>query len=289
MAERIVVTGGAGRIGGHVVEELQDDYEVVVLDRVLPTTRHRARYRVGDHEDLGHVVDACRGASAILHLSAIPAPRTHPDQTVFRTNVMGTFTVHQAADILGVGTVVSTSSQSAFGWAWTETDRVARGDFRPRFLPLDETHPDEPDDAYGLSKVVGEQIAHAFHRKTGMRAIVLRPPLVTFPGGYADLRRRIEEGQRMWGGALFTYVDARDLATAFRAALERREVRDDVFNVAADDSLATDALCDLLPRLDPRLAELARPLTGLQPMVSNAKIKRMLGWRPHRSWRTERD
>lgn len=289
MAERIVVTGGAGRIGGHVVEELQDDYDVVVFDRVLPSTRHRARCRVGDHEDLGQVVDACRGASAILHLSAIPAPRTHPDQTVFRTNVMGTFTVHQAADVLGIETVISTSSQSAFGWAWTETDRVARGEFLPRFLPLDETHPDEPDDAYGLSKVVGEQIAHAFHRKAGMRAIVLRPPLVTFPGGYTDLRRRIEEGQRTWGGALFTYVDARDLATAFGAALERRDVHHDVFNVAADDSLATEPLRDLLPRLDSRLADVARPLSGTRPMVSNAKIKRVLGWQPRHSWRAERD
>jgi len=287
MAERIIVTGGAGRIGGHVVEELQDDYDVVVFDRVPPARKLRARARVGDHENLGEVLDACQGASAILHLSAIPSPRTYPDQTVFRTNVMGTFTVHQAAALLGIGTVVSTSSQSAFGWAWTETDRVERGDFLPHYLPLDEDHPDEPDDAYGLSKVVGEQIAHAFHRKTGMRCIVLRPPLVTFPDSYEGLRKRIAAGQESWTGALYTYLDARDLATAFRAALERREVEYGVFNVAADDSLATEPLRDLIPRIDPRLAEMSKALTGRQPMVSNAKIKRLLGWRSRYSWRDE--
>jgi nucleoside-diphosphate-sugar epimerase len=279
--DRIVVTGGAGRIGAYVVAELQDDYELIVFDHVLPATRHRARYRLGNHEDLGEVIDACAGAAAILHLSAIPAPRTHPDQTVFRTNVMGTFTVHQAAALLGIGTVVSTSSQSAFGWAWGSRD------FLPHYLPIDEAHPDEPDDAYGLSKVVGEQIAHTFHRTTGMRTLVLRPPMVTFPERYDQLRQRIAAGTMTWRDAIFTYLDVRDLATAFRAALERTEVVDEVFNVAASDSLATEPLCDLLPRLDPRLAELARPLTGTQPMVSNAKIRRLLGWEPRYSWRTD--
>src|SRR5579883_199748 len=175
---RIVVTGGAGRIGSYVVAELQDDYDVTVFDRVLPSSRYRAHYRVGDHEDLGQLCQACAGAAAVLHLSAIPAPRTYPDSDVFRTNVVGTFNAHQAATMLGISTVVSTSSQAAYGWGWGEHD------FLPRYLPLDEDHPDEPDDAYGLSKVVGEKIAQTFHRKSGMHTIVLRPPLVIFPGSY---------------------------------------------------------------------------------------------------------
>ncbi len=279
--DRIVVTGGAGRIGGYVVAELQDQYDVVVLDRTLPATRHNARYRIGNHEDLGEVIDACQGASAILHLSAIPAPRTYPDQVVFRTNVIGTFTVHQAAALLGIDTVISTSSQSAFGWAWGSRD------FLPRYLPVDEQHPDEPDDAYGLSKVLGEEIAHTFHRKTGMRAVILRPPMVTGPTGYAELRRNARTEPETWWPALMGYVDVRDLATAFRLALEHREVMHDTFNVVADDSLALEPLCDVLPRIDERFHELARPLTGSQPMVSNAKIKRLLGWRPRHSWQSE--
>jgi nucleoside-diphosphate-sugar epimerase len=276
---RIVVTGGAGRIGAWVVKALQDDYEVVVFDRTPPKEPLSAQVVIGDHADLGELCAACAGATAILHLSAIPGlgPQTEP--VIFRTNVLGTYAVHQAAAILGIDTVVSTSSQSAYGWAWGQRD------FLPRYLPLDEQHPDEPDEAYGLSKVVGEQIAWSFHRKTGMRTIVLRPPMVLAPGEYGKILQ--SSAAQHWRATLFSYVDVRDLALAFRLALERREVACEAFNVAADDALAEEPLTDLLARLDPRLASLAGALRGNQPMVSNAKIKRMLGWAPRHSWQDE--
>jgi nucleoside-diphosphate-sugar epimerase len=276
---RIVVTGGAGRIGAWVVKELQDHYDVVVFDRTRPKERLHAKVVIGDHADLGQLCEACAGAGAILHLSAIPGLGPQTEAVVFQTNVLGTYAVHQAAAILGIDTVVSTSSQSAYGWAW------GKRDFLPRYLPLDEHHPDEPDEAYGLSKVVGEQIAWSFHRKTGMRAIVLRPPAVMMPGDYGTILQ--SSGAQQWRATLFSYIDVRDLARAFRLVLERRDVVCDVFNVAADDALAAEPLCDLLPRLDPRLAPLAGALRDNQPMVSNAKIKRLLGWAPQHSWQDE--
>lgn len=279
MADRVVVTGGAGRIGAWVVKELQDDYDIVIFDRKRPEERLKARVVLGDHADLGQVCEACAGADAILHLSAIPGLGPQTESVIFQTNVLGTYASHAAAAMLGIGAVISTSSQSAYGWAW------GRRDFLPRALPLDEAHPDEPDEAYGLSKVVGEQIAWSFHRKTGMRTIVLRPPLVLNPGDYG--RALQGNAARHWRPTLFSYVDVRDLARAFRLALERREVLCDSFNVAADDALADEPLSDLLPRLDPRLASLAGNLSGNQPMVSNAKIKRLLGWQPQHSWQDE--
>jgi nucleoside-diphosphate-sugar epimerase len=279
VAIRIVVTGGAGRIGAWVVNELQQDYDVVILDRKPPAERLKARVTIGDHTDLGQVCEACAGAGAIIHLAAIPGLGPQTESVIFQNNVLGAYAVHQAAALLGIDTVVSTSSQSAYGWAW------GKRDFLPRYLPVDEQHPDEPDEAYGLSKVVGEQIAWSFHRKTGMRTIVLRPPLVLAPGEYGNILQ--SSAARNWRGTLFSYIDVRDLARAFRLALERREVVCDAFNVAADDALAEEPLSDLLPRLDPRLAPLASALTDNQPMVSNAKIKRLLGWAPHHSWQDE--
>ena len=281
---RVVVTGGAGRIGTWLVKELQDDYEVVIFDRTRPQERLKARVVIGDHADLGQLCEVCAGAGAILHLSAIPGLGPQTDAVIFQTNVLGTYAVHQAAALLGIDTVVSTSSQSAYGWAW------GKRDFLPRYLPVDEAHPDEPDEAYGLSKVVGEQIAWSFHRKTGMRTVVLRPPMVLMPGAYARVLQASDDGRsasRRWRDTLFSYVDARDLARAFRLALERREVVCDSFNVAADDALAEEPLSELLPRLDPRLAEMAANLSDNQPMVSNAKIKRLLGWAPQHSWQDE--
>ena len=115
----VVVTGGSGRIGSYVVAELaQAGHQLTVLDQVAPSQPITdVQYRRGDHEDLGQVMEVCAGADAIIHLSAIPGPRTFPNVTVFRANVMGTFNVHEAAVLLNVPFVISTSSQSAYGFA----------------------------------------------------------------------------------------------------------------------------------------------------------------------------
>jgi nucleoside-diphosphate-sugar epimerase len=280
---KILITGGAGRIGHYVVAELaQAGHQVTSFDRARDAHPVRgARYRIGDHEDLGQVVEVCAGMDAVAHLSAIPAPRTYPNALVFRTNVMGTFNVHEAAVIAGVPYVVSTSSQSAYGFAWQHRP------FLPKYLPLDEDHPDLSQDAYGLSKMAGEVIAHGFNRRCDLRVCVLRPPLVVQPEMYETAIRSRLRTPAEWSGALFAYVDVRDLAVAFRLALEAPPdvIQDAVFNVAADDALAAEPLATLLPRLDPGLAPLAGSIQGNGSMVSAERIKQTLGWRQQYSWR----
>ncbi len=280
---KVVVTGGAGRIGGYVVAELaRAGHEVLAFDRARPTNALQGvRYRVGDHEDLGQVMEACAGADAIAHLSAIPAPRTYPNATVFRANVMGTFNVHEAAVLCGVPLVVSTSSVSAYGFIWYH--RL----FLPHYLPLDEAHPTLPQDAYSLSKLAGEEIAHGYHRRRGLRVCSLRPPWVIHPERYErEIRPRLQ-GPQDWASVLFTYLDVRDLAVAYRLALEApaEVIQDEVFNVVADDAVALEPLAEILPRCDPAFTQLAAGLTGRQPMVSAERIKRTLGWHPRHSWR----
>ena len=280
---KIVVTGGTGMIGRYVVAELaRAGHEVISFDKTRPEDPVPGmRYRIGDHEDLGQVVEVCDGADAIAHLSAIPAPRTYPNAAVFRTNVMGTFNVHEAAVMMHVPLVVSTSSQSAYGFAWQHRP------FLPKYLPLDEDHPDLSQDAYGLSKMTGEVIAHGFHRRCDLRVCCIRPPWVVRPDQHQEIRQRTEQNPREWSGTLFAYLDVRDLAVAYRLVLEAPAdvVQDEVFNVAADDSMATEPLAELLPQLDPAFKEMAAGLTGNQSMVSSERIKRKLGWQPVHSWR----
>jgi nucleoside-diphosphate-sugar epimerase len=280
---KILVTGGSGGIGRYVVAELaQAGHAVVSLDQQVPQERvHGVHYRIGDHEDLGHLVEVSAGKDAIVHLSAIPAPRTHPNPTVFRTNVMGTFNAHEAAAVCGVPLVVSTSSQSAYGFAWQHRPLL------PLYLPLDEDHPDLSQDSYGLSKMVGEQIAHGFHRRNDMRVCSIRPPWVTHPANYENEWFRQHLQPTEWQGALFSYIDVRDLAVAYRLVVEAPAelIQDEVFNIAADDSLALEPLAELLPRLDPGLAPFAASIPGNASMVSSERIKLRLGWRPQYSWR----
>lgn len=280
---RTLVTGGAGMIGGYVVAELvRSGHEVIVMDQARPREPIAGvHYRLANHEDLGEVVALCPGMDAIVHLSAIPAPRTYPDTLIFRSNVMGTYNIHEAAVIAGVPLVVSASSQSAYGFAWQHRP------FYPHYLPLDEAHPDLSQDAYGLSKMVGEQIAHAYHRRCDLRVCCIRPPFVVRPELYPTLIKELIHNPERWSETLFVYVDVRDLAVAFRLAVEApaEVIQDDVFNVVADDALALEPLADLLPRLDQVLGAMATGLTGRQGMISGDRIRQVLGFQPMYSWR----
>ena len=281
---KILVTGGVGRIGRYVVAELaQAGHEIIVFDQALPSQPTKdVRYRLGDHENLGEVAEVCVGMDAIVHLSAVPGPRTHPNATVFRTNVMGTFNVHEAAVMVGVPLVVSTSSQSAYGFAWQHRP------FLPAYLPMDEDHPDLSQDTYGLSKMTGELIAHGFHRRCALRVCSIRPPWVVVPEDYpTEVRRFVTApAPTEWVNDVFAYLDVRDLAVAYRLVVEAspEQVQDEVFNVCADDALAVESLRTLLPRLNPAFEGMVAQLAEHQSMVSAARIRRVLGWRPRYSW-----
>ena len=275
---RILVTGGLGKVGEHVVDELlRGGHEVTVLDR-LPGPRDggAAKYLMGEVQDLGQMVEAAAGCDAVIHLAAIHNPHVAPTGVVFETNVTGTFNAHHAAFRLGIPRVVSTSSNAAVGWAYSE------GAFLPDYLPIDEEHPCRPIDAYGLSKQVGETIAHAYARK-GVEAVVIRPSGVATPEALEEIRRT--GGREPEGWREYSYIDVRDLAVAFRLAVERPLPGGTVMFVVADDSTVAEPLCDLLPRLKPAIGDRARGLTGTRGVFTNDRAKDLLGWKPLHTWR----
>ena len=134
---KILVTGGLGKVGGPWWRSCSGGgHEVTVLDR-LPGPRDGGpvKYLVGEIQDLGQVIEAAAGTDAIVHLAAVHNPHVAPTNVVFDTNVTGTFNAHHAAFRLGIPRVVSTSSNAAVGWAYSE------GAFLPDYLPIDEEHP----------------------------------------------------------------------------------------------------------------------------------------------------
>ena len=135
--------------------------------------------------------------------------------------------------------------------------------------------------------MVGEQVAHAAHRRSGLRVCVLRPPLVLFPDTDRARLEALLDRPEDWHAHLFTYVDARDLAVAYRLVVEAPTTAftDAVYNVNADDALATEPLATLLPRLDPAFAPLVQRLAESQPLVSAARFQAQFGWRLRYRWR----
>ena len=135
--------------------------------------------------------------------------------------------------------------------------------------------------------MVCEQIAHAYHRRCDLHVCSIRPPLVVRPDLYPTMVRRHIAAPERWSETLYAYVDVRDLAAAFRLVVEAPAgvIQDEVFNVVADDALATEPLAELLPHVDPVLGSMAAGLVDRQSMISAARIRQVLGWQPAFSWR----
>jgi nucleoside-diphosphate-sugar epimerase len=278
---KIVVTGGMGKIGRYVVGELADGagtpHQVTVFDQVRGPEQGPVRYIGGDITDFGQVVGALAGADAMIDLAGIHRDGITTNDVTFRTNALGSFNVHEAAWRLGIRRVVSTSSISVMGWDGRERD------FMPEYLPLDEDHPVAPQDTYGLTKEVVEAIARSYTNKCDMETVVLRPPGVVTPEQLDAWR---PDGRELPDRFLLcAYVEARDLARAYRLAVERPLPGHTVLFIAADDSSVGEPLATLFPRLYPELGAMASHLTGTRSSISNERAKRLLGWAPEHSWR----
>ena len=293
---RIVVTGGAGRLGRSLVTGLaRAGHELVSLDRVMSDAPQlsdvtQVAVDLTDPDAASRAV-ADAHADALVHLAAIAVPFSAPEHTILRTNATLALTVLSAGVAAGVPKIVTASSPTVLGYG-------APAGWLPDSLPLDEDTPPRPWNAYGLSKLVAEQTISMLARQTGDRTrfAAFRPCYVIAPEEWAGaptqqghtVRERLDD-PALAAPSLFNYVDARDVATFVGALLDAlpQIPNAEVFFVGADDALARAPLSDLIPRFVPGTERLAAGLTGTAPAFSNAKARRLLGWRPSHTWRDE--
>lgn len=153
---------------------------------------------------------------------------------------------------------------------------------RRKYLPLDEAHPARPEEAYSLSKLVGEEIADAAARLEPSVSIAsLRLHRVVFPGEHKWPLYPDPAGgaKSLWG-----YVDIRDVVAACLKALEAPFRGHEVFFICARDTGTDVPTRDLLERFFPNVP-LRRSLSPHEGLFDVAKAARVLGWEPRHSWR----
>jgi UDP-glucose 4-epimerase len=301
--KRIVVTGGAGFIGSHLVDDLvRQGARVTVYDNFssglhenLAGVRNDIEIIEGDILDPDRLSAAVRGADIVSHQAAqleITKAVADPIEDL-TTNTIGTLRVLDACVAGGVPRVILASSAGAYGQATA--------------LPQDEdTHPTDPNWPYGVSKLATEKYAAIYqelHRLsiTSLRYGIVYGPREWYGRVLTIFLKRAMEGQPLVvfgdGGQVRDFVYVGDLVTHHTACLERREASGQVFNVSTGVGTDINALAKVAREVTGNEVEILHedvpegesssyyerkrlPMELRQLVMSTRKSQELLGWEP---------
>lgn len=280
----VVLTGGSGKLGRVCLTHLlEHGYQVTNVDLVRPA-EDLSPFVQADLTDMGQAMevlhdidDRHRGIDAVVHLGAVPAPGMQPGAELFRNNTISTFNVFSAARHFGIRNVVWASSETVLGLPF---------DTPPPYVPVDEEYTPRPESAYSLSKTVGEEMARQFCRwEPEMKIIGLRFSNVMLPSDYAAFPGFEDHpASRKWN--LWSYIDARDASQGVRLALEADLTGADIFIIANADTVMTRPVTELMAEFYPGVPW-QHEVGPHDTLLSIDKARRVLGYAPEYSWRTE--
>jgi UDP-glucose 4-epimerase len=291
---KCVIFGGGGFIGSTIADRLlRDGHELRIFERprVGPYREFApgevVEWTTGDLQsahDVGAAVDGC---DAVIHLVSTTLPKSSNDDPVYdvQSNLVATLQLLEAMVARGVKRMVFISSGgTVYG--------------TPRYVPVDEDHPTDPQVSYGIVKLAIEKYLLMYERLHGIKTTVLR---VANPFGE---RQRVETAQgavgvflhkalrgepvEIWGDGSVTrdYIYITDVAEAFAAALAYAGP-ESVFNVSSGQATS---LNDLLAQIEQVLGRPVerRYLPGRAidvpvNVLSNERARRELGWEPRTS------
>ena len=268
---RIAVTGGSGRIGRAIAEAaLAQGLEVVCIDRAVPADPVAgARYIRAEMADYDALVRAFAGCDAMIHMAAIPHPKSDPDHVVHNNNVVGSYNALRAAVENGILRLCQASSVNAIGQAYSRAPRYD-------YFPLDEDHPNYAEDPYALSKWICEQQGDAFARRyEGLSLASLRFHWVL--RDRADARDRY--AQSGWDATkhLWAYTRLDMAADACLRAVRTDLAGHEVFYIVAPDTASDRPSRELAAEILPGVP-LREGFGGRDSFMTSAKAERLLGW-----------
>jgi nucleoside-diphosphate-sugar epimerase len=276
--KKVVITGGSGLLGSAVITEfLEHGYEVVNADIKHPKEA-LCRTVITDLTNLGEVYGVLAGADAVVHLAAIPVAYSHPNEVTFENNVMSTYNILEAAGNLGIKKAVISSSESSYGICFSKQN------LKPQYVPIDEDHPQLPEESYGLSKIVNEKTADMINRRTGMQVVSFRLGNVISPEMYKNFPGFIHNPEQR-KTILWSYIDTRDAATAYRLAVETEGLGSVALNIGADETSMDIESKQLMETCFPDVKDFRNDLSGFEPLLNNTKAKKLLNWKPIHKWR----
>ena len=282
---KILITGASGYVAKYVIESLQNDHELVLTSRRHPAegqygTQTDARFIRGDITDPEHCRRIVEGVDMIAHIGA--NAEASPD--TFRTNTLSTYYLLEAAREAGVRRVVMASSNCALGHCYRESGHP----FEAEYFPFDEQHPSVIEDNYGLSKLTNEKTLEAYTRAYGIETVAMRLNWCWGPAEY-DWRTSQQFDPAKHTEGFWAWVDMRDVAQAFRLALEAPPAAQPAFAsyfISAADTMADEPSSELVERFYPQYRHLAGTLNGHESFFSWQAAHRDFGYTPQYGWRS---
>jgi UDP-glucose 4-epimerase len=253
---RVLVTGGAGFIGSHLLDRLiKDQVDVTVLDDLSTGKLNnfsdyledkKLRFIEGDIRNKASVNDALKDVEVVFHLAAVtsvPYSVEHPEET-FEVNVDGTRNLLEASVRGDVDRFVYVSTCAVYG--------------EPRYLPIDEKHLTHPISPYAESKLKAEMVCQEVHESYRLKSVILRPFNVYGPRQRNDqyagvifrFIERIREGKPpvIFGDGSQTrdFVHVTDVVEALLLSSRSKDAVNRIFNVATGVPTSINRLAKLL-------------------------------------------
>ena len=242
---RILVTGGTGFVGSHLVSRLvKKGQSIRVLVRKNSDVGYLKKLNVelcvGDITDKNSVKAAVKGIDLVYHIAALFRQARFPDRVFWQVNVEGTRNMLEASYEEGVKRFVHCSTIGVLG-----------NIINP---PADETYSYNPGDVYQRSKCEGEKIALKFFRDKKFPAVVARPTAVYGPGDtrllklfkYVSSSRIIILGD---GKPFYHLVYVEDLITGFELCAQKENAVGKVYILGGDKYLTLNELVDLIAKV----------------------------------------
>jgi nucleoside-diphosphate-sugar epimerase len=270
---RVLVTGGAGFIGSHMVDHLlEGDAEVWVLDDLssgslrnlkLWKGNPKLHFRKGAVTQYKVLESLTKKADAVIHLAALVSPylSLKEPEAVNAVNVSGTLNVLRAALRNKLQRIVFASSSSVYGNQST--------------FPISEDNPLQPVTPYGASKLAAEKYCGAYYRTFGLPTISLRYFNVygerqsanPYSGVIAIFAKRFLQGGRpiIFGDGKQTrdFIHVSDVAQANLQALKSKKGLGEAFNIGTGKATTINQLCSTLAKLYGK--------TGIEPVHANMR------------------
>jgi len=247
----VMLIGGAGFIGSHIIEQLEDVNRIVVYDNFCRGSMDNISKECEVmHSDILHtdvLNDAMKDMDVVIHLAALWLLHCHEyPESAFDVNIRGTFNVLNACVKNDVKKLIYSSSASVYGDALNE--------------PMNENHPYNNETFYGASKIAGEHMLKAFHYKyglnyTGLRYFNVYGPRQDYKGAYVAVMMKVIDNILKGispvvygdGNQAYDFIHVCDIARANICAIENDN--NNFYNVCTGKKTSIKKLTEIILKI----------------------------------------